>query len=283
MVGQSAPGRRSATGGSSRSGSQVTPAATVATTANAAPRRPPAGPERPSVGPGSRCRAGRRRIGAASAMRSSSRRSSSVLMTHPRSARPAREPASAAGARAWRWIDLTVPEPMPSAAAVCTSVRSSKNRRTRTVRCRVVSRARACSRVSRRSLSDEADEADGCVVRAERALLEPSRPPPRDVLGVEDAAHVRLGVTLDPVPRLGRLEQRCLHEVLREVGVPGEEVRRARQGRRAGVHELAELLLRGAVRHVDPLSPAPTRERGGSGVSARENLSGRAGPAARRP
>src|SRR5687768_1836549 len=65
-------------------------------------------------------------------------------------------------------------------------------------------------------------------------------PPRGDGLVVEDPADVRLRVTLDPMPRLGRLEERGLEQVLGEVMVTGQQVRRARERGRTGRHELAK-------------------------------------------
>jgi hypothetical protein len=79
------------------------------------------------------------------------------------------------------------------------------------------------------------------VCRGEGYLAQvPPTPPGGDVLVVHGPANVRLRVALDAVPGLRRLEQCGLHEVLREVVVAGEEVRRVRECRAPGDDEGVE-------------------------------------------
>jgi hypothetical protein len=83
----------------------------------------------------------------------------------------------------------------------------------------------------------------GGLVRVQRGLHEATAAPPGDVLGVEDPPDVRLGVAFDAVPGLGRGQECLLEEVLGEVGVTGQQVRRAGERLGAGAYELVELRL----------------------------------------
>lgn len=72
--------------------------------------------------------------------------------------------------------------------------------------------------------------------------------PPRDVRVVQRPAHVRLGIAVaNPRPVLVRLRQRRLQQVLGEVVVAGEQVRRPGQRRAAGAHEVPEVVIPYAV------------------------------------